>query len=275
LPAVAIGAVALFAISQLLAKEKVQPPETPDEEGRTSQDRLNHFVDDGPDFPSLFNMSAFVVRGPVKGGWPLVVDYEQLQPGRIEILVSARGAQNTYRFPMPRLAAGRHLIRLTLPEALGPDLRPAVVAVTAIGGNARQPATLADFSIYGLGAGPEAVGSVAIDQLGFSPQSIRVSRDETARYRFFSHSDFDTVSIEFLGLERAADGSRHRFVGRELLADGVRPDQWVGLDEPRTWDGRDDSDKVSVGSHRLQVRAWDRAGDWVCAWSPASVSVSE
>jgi hypothetical protein len=202
------------------------------------------------------------------------VDYEQTRAGRIEIQVSARGAANIYRFPLPPLGAGRHLVRFTLPEALGPELRPAVVAVSAMGG-AAESGTLADFNVYGLGAGPEAVGSVAIDQLGFGPRSIRVSQEEAARYRFFSHSDFDTVSIEFLGLERAADGSRHRFVGRRFLAEGVRSEQWVGLDEPRVWDGRDDQDLVSVGNHRLQVRAWDRDGDWVCAWSPDSVVVSE
>lgn len=32
--------------------------------------------DHGPQFPSLFSMSAFAVQGFVKGGWPMALDYE-------------------------------------------------------------------------------------------------------------------------------------------------------------------------------------------------------
>ena len=94
LPAIAAGIVALVAINHLLKSETEQPAEQPDGEGRTAEDRLEEFSGDGPETPAVFNMSAFVVRGPVKGNWPLVLDYEQRKAGRVEIRVSARGAPN-------------------------------------------------------------------------------------------------------------------------------------------------------------------------------------
>lgn len=271
LPAVLVGVVALVVVSQLLAQESEQPEGTPDEQGDTAPDLLDRLSRQGPEFATAFNMSAFMIRGPVKGGWPLVIDYEHGGPGQVQLQVSARGASHVYNYPLPPLGAGRHIIQLKLHPDLGSQLRPAVIAVTARAGEQ----TLSGFRVYGLGVGPEAVGSVAIDQLQFRPPSIRVSRGETAAYRFHSGSDFDSIAIEFLQLEQAGDGSRHSFVARQFLEEGVRQDHWVGLNESRVWDGRDKSDKASVGTHRLQVRAWDTDGDWVCAWSEPVVAVAD
>jgi hypothetical protein len=271
LPAVLVGVAALIVVSQLLAKESEQPEATPDEQGDTAPDLLDRLSRQGPELATAFNMSAFIIRGPVKGGWPLVIDYEHGGSGQVQLQVSARGASHVYNYPLPPLGAGRHIIQLKLHPDLGPQLRPAVIALTARAGEQ----TLPGFRVYGLGVGPEAVGSVAIDQLQFRPPSIRVSHDETAAYRFHSGSDFDSIAIEFLQLEQAGDGSRHSFVDRQFLEEGVRQDHWVGLNESRVWDGRDKSDKTSVGTHRLQVRAWDADGDWVCAWSEPVVAVAD
>lgn len=270
LPVVLAGVAALVVISQLLANESEQPETTPDEQGDTSPDLLDRLSQQGPEFATAFNMSAFMIRGPVKGEWPLVIDYEHGGSGRVQLQVSARGAAHVYNYPLPPLGPGRHIIQLKLHPDLGPQLRPAIIAVTARDGEQ----TLSGFRVYGLGVGPEAVGSVAIDQLQFRPPSIRVSHNETAAYRFHSGSDFDSIAIEFLQLEQAGDGSRHSFVDRQFLDEGVRQNHWVGLNESRAWDGRNQSDQTSVGTHRLQVRAWDTDGDWVCAWSEPVVAVA-
>ena len=271
LPVVLVGVAALVIVSQLLAKESEQPEAAPDEQGDTAPDLLDRLLRQGPELATAFNMSAFMIRGPVKGGWPLVIDYEHGGPGQVQLQVSARGASHVYNYPLPLLGAGRHIIQFKLHPDLGPQLRPAVIAVTARAGGQ----TLPDFRIYGLGAGPEAVGSVAIDQLVFRPPSIRVSHNETAAYRFHSSSDFDRIAVEFMQLEQAGDGSRHRFVDSQSLEEGIRQDHWVGLNEARVWDGRDKSDKISMGTHRLQVRAWDTKGDWVSAWSEPVVAVDD
>jgi len=266
-PAILAGAVALVMIGSLLSQYKSQAAES-------DPDMANEWARRGPELAPQFNSSAFALRAAVRGGWPLVIDYAHGGPGQVELQISVRGSGEVLTFPLPRLDGGRHIIRFQLPPWLGDDIGDAIIAVTARGGSAGTE-TLPDFRIFGLGAGPEAVGSVAIDRLSFGPPGIHVSQREAARYRFFSRSDFDSLSVEFFRVTDAGDGSRHQFVAQQLLGEGVRPDHWVGLNEVRQWDGRGAADRASLGRHRLQVRAWDADGDWVCAWSDSFVNVDQ
>jgi hypothetical protein len=172
--------------------------------------------------------------------------------------------------PPPR----RCLIQFRLPpEVFGDQRRPAVIAATATDaqGNATQP----EFDVFALGAGPRAIGSVAIDQVSFGPSVIRVADGQQALYRFFSHSDFGNAAVEFWKVEKEFDGSRLFFVDDRSIEGGIRKNQWIGLNERREWDGTEKGQKVSTGQHKVQVRAWDRAGDWVTAWSSSMVSVEQ
>ncbi|GGO79792.1 hypothetical protein GCM10011348_14990 [Marinobacterium nitratireducens] len=264
MPAVLAGVAALTAIAALIAHNRAA--------AEADQPMESDWATGGPELAPLFNSSAFAMRAAVRGGWPLVIDYAHGGPGQVEVQISKRGSGEVLTFPLPRLDGGRHIVRFQLPPWLGDDVGDAIIAVTARGGPDGTQ-TLPDFRIYGLGAGPEAVGSVAIDRLGFGPPGIRVSEHEDARYRFFSRSDFDSLSVEFFRVSESGDGSRHEFVDQQLLPGGVRPNHWVGLDEERRWDGRGTAQQTSLGRHRLQVRAWDADGDWVCAWSDSFVNV--
>lgn len=264
LPAILAGAEALVAIDKLLADSS---------QGSTSNTQsLRELSNTGPQQADSFNMSAFAIRAPIRGGWPLVVDYEHSEPGQVEVQVSVLGTPEVQRFPLPCLAGGRHHIQFRLPDDLGTDVREALVAVTARGASGGNE-TLADFHLYALGAGPGAVGSVAIDRLEFRPPGIHVSQGETANYQFYSKSDFDRVAVEFFRVTEVGDGSRHEYVAQQLLDEGVRPDHWIGLNEARRWNGLDKANRASLGPHRLQVRAWDSEGSWVCAWSENFVTV--
>ncbi len=264
MPAVVAGVAALAAIAALIAHNRAA--------AKPDQPMESDWASSGPQLAPLFNSSAFAMRAAVRGGWPLVIDYAHGGPGQVEVQISKRGSGEVLTFPLPRLDGGRHIVRFQLPPWLGDETGEAIFAVTARGGpDGRQ--TLPDFRIYGLGAGPEAVGSVAIDRLGFGPPGIRVSQHQDASYRFFSRSDFDSLSVEFFRVSESGDGSRHEFVDQQLIPDGVRPNHWVGLDEERSWDGRGTAQQTSLGRHRLQVRAWDADGDWVCAWSDSFVNV--
>jgi len=86
-------------------------------------------------------------------------------------------------------------------------------------------------------------------------------------------SNFAKVSVEFMKVDEAQDGSRFSYVRNQLIAGGVRERQWVGKREPRNWDGEDDKGQVSLGFHKLRVRVWDERGDWVAAWSDSKVYV--
>ena len=275
--AIAAGAVALAAISNSMAKEKGpegQSPEAPDSGTEPPEpDLVSSLAQSGPLFATTFNMSAFNVRGLVRGGWPIILDYELGTPSLVELTLSARGLSEVYTYDLSRFGIGRRSIQFRIPaELFGDQVRPALIAVTATDVERRQ--TVPDFRVHALGIGPRAIGSVAIDRVEFRPPSIRVLRQEQAAYRFFSHSNFSNLSAEFVKVENSADGIHHYFVHNQFLG-GARKDQWVGDPERRGWDGRDKAKRVSSGPHKLQVRAWDQQGDWIAAWSYSLVKVSQ
>jgi hypothetical protein len=274
-PGIIIGAAAAIAVASLLqstrsgASQPSQPNPPPDQV-------VNRLLAEGPIIATAFNMSAFAVRGFVRGNWPLLIDFQQRSEGLAKLQISARDVPEIFEFdltsacPPPR----RCLITMRLPpELFGDQLRPAVIAATATDakGNATQP----EFNVYALGAGPRAVGSVAIDQVTFGPSAISVAAQQSALYRFFSHSDFSNASVEFWKVEDAVDGSRMFLVDDRRVDGGVRKNQWVGMNERRSWDGREREQRVSPGRHKVQVRAWDRVGDWVTALSNDVVTVEQ
>lgn len=264
-----IGAAAIIAIGALLMRERRAPPAPQDQV-------VDQLLRSGPDFGDRFNMSAFAVRGFVRGGWPVLVDFEQRSAGNAQLRISARGLPDVYSYDLTQVCPPprRCLIQFRLPaEVFGDELRPAVLAATATdeSGKATQPT----FFVYGLGAGPRAVGSVAVDQVTFGPSTIRVASQQAAAYRFYSHSDFSHASVEFWRLRQNDDGSKLTFVADQLIDGGVRRDQWIGMKERRQWDGLEKDKKISAGPHKIQVRAWDRGGDWVTAWSDSAVTVAK
>jgi hypothetical protein len=274
-PAAVIGAVALAAIAGLLLSERsgATPPLSTTS---PNPDQLtNRLLTEGPQMAQAFNMSAFAVRGFVRGGWPVLVDFEQRSPGSAQLRISARDLPEVYTYDLSQVCPPprRCVIQFRLPvEVFGDQLRPAVFAALATDDTGRQ--TLPDFSVYALGAGPRAIGSVAIDQVSFGPPTIRVAEKQRALYRFFSHSEFGHAAVEFWKVERESDGSRLAFVDDRAIEGGLRKDEWVGMGERREWDGTKKGAKVSTGVHKVQVRAWDRVGDWLTSWSTARVTVA-
>jgi hypothetical protein len=234
-------------------------------------DIVQQLAQSGPQFPSAFSMSCVPVHAFVRGGWPMVVDY---QPGRdtdvvVEIHLPDRRPSRIELDGAPR----RQLVQFDLPALSDqPQVALVLVRATKRGGGAGE------LKLYGLGAGPKAVGSVAIDQVNFRPGSIRVSRKQQASYSFFSRTDFSRTVVEILRVQRVAEEVRVSLARTAPLGLVVNRGTWVGKEQPLTWDGRDDSERVSGGPHLLQVRAWLDAQsehDWVAAWSPNTVLVAE
>ena len=265
LPAIVVGAAALIAVNKHLSKEKDQ--DRPDE-----ADNVRNLLRDGPQLPTQFNMSAFAVRGLIKGGWPIVADYEQTEPGRVQLQISIPGADIvTYR--LDQFGMGRHVLRFELPRFLGGSLKPAIVALTAAK-DKRQKDTIDGFRVFGVGVGPRAVGSVAVDQLEFAPDSVRVANGDQATYAFHSLSDFDNAAVEFMQVSQSVDGFRTRYVNGQRISGGVRRDSWIGRGaQQQRWDGHDERNRVSRGRHQLQVRVWDDGGDWGGAWAGSGIDV--
>ncbi len=262
IPAIIVGATALFAISKALAEEKADQRD--DDAG--TRDLLR----DGPQLAAQFNGSAFGVRGLVRGGWPVVVDYAQQRPGRVLLRIAIPGAETvTYR--LDQFGLGRHVLRFELPAFLGDRLQPAVIALTAADPDSGNE-TIDGFSVYGLGIGPRAGGSGAVDRLEFDPGLMRPARGETAGYAFHSRSDFDHAAVEFMQVTQSPDGLRKRYVRGQRIGP-VQRQHRVESAPAQRWDGRDDQAQLSRGRHQLQVRVWDEGGDWVGAWSESLVLV--
>ena len=264
MPAIVIGVLALAAVNQHVKQEKVQ------DRGDES-DGVDELLQDGPQLPQEFNGSAFGIRGLIKGGWPIVVDYEQYVPGVVRLRIAIPGSDVvTYR--LDQFGLGRHVLQFKLPPFLGDSLRPAVIALTAVDPET-QTETLEGFRVYGIGIGPRAVGSVAVDQLQFTPGTVSVGEGQTAAYGFHSRSDFDNAAVEFMRVNQSPDGLHKRLVNSRRIRGGVERDAWIESDERERWNGLDANRRVSEGRHQLQVRVWDDGGDWVGAWSDSLVTV--
>lgn len=262
IPAVIVGAVALFAINRHLNAEKDQ--------ARNDSEGVQQLLRDGPQLPTQFNGSAFGIRALVRGGWPIVVDYALHRPGRVQLRISLPGAEIvTYR--LDQFGLGRHLLRFDLPPFLGDSLKPAVVALTAADPKTGTD-TLGDFTVHGIGIGPRAVGSIAVDRLEFNPGTLRPRQGDTARFAFHSRSDFDNASVEYMRVIQSPDGARKHYVNGQRIG-AVRGDSRIVSTDAQRWNGQDETARISTGRHQLQVRVWDDGGDWVGAWSESLVQV--
>lgn len=264
LPAIVVGVAALAAVNHQLKKEREQSD-------RDDSEGTRQLLRDGPQLPTSFNTSAMGIRGLARGGWPIVVDYEQTQPGTVQLRIAIPGAEVvTYR--LNQFGLGRHVLKFVLPPFLGDGLRPALIAITAT--NPDKPAeTLDGFKVYGIGIGPRAVGSVAVDRLEFAPGTVSVGQGQTAGYGFHSKSAFDNAAVEFMRVSQTPDGLHASYVNGRRIRSGIRQDAWVESDDADRWDGHDAEQRVSEGRHQLQVRVWDDGGDWIGAWSDSLVTV--
>jgi hypothetical protein len=243
----------------------------------------NAHVDDnklavsGPRFPDSYNVGTFGVQGYVRGGWPIVVDFlpEPETCTWLEVSVDQQPVFSSTLDADGR--GGRQLVRIDVPPLVAPGARPAIYVVHSarpicpanrkVPNNSRTPSPI---EVYGIGAGPRAVGSVAIDELQFGPPELRRPEDRaTIAYR--AQSEFNHASVEILRYEEDPPGqiNVHRVTAK--IADVVS-----GQNKGDAWDGKNDSGARSLGVHRLQVRAWFTENDksWVGAISPSSVSVA-
>jgi len=195
----------------------------------------------------------------------MVMDFSLDSPAVVEVAISAQGSPEVYTFTLSQNQAGRRQMKWELPKDLGDDLRPALITVAATDNTG-------GFNLIGLGVGPRAVGSVAIDQLRFGPDGIHATHRETATYRFFSHSDFEKISAEFWKL---GSGSHYAFVNSQPVKGGVGANRWIGDAGQCFWDGFDTRHRISEGLHKFLVRVWDSQGDWVTALSGTAVNVGQ
>ena len=122
---------------------------------------------------------------------------------------------------------------------------------------------LAPLKIFGIGGGPSAVGSVAIEQVAFIPAQ------PGARFRFSTKSQFHRLraQVQQLNQQGGTISIRPVFDARKSNL-GIGPKQG-------TWNGTiAGTPNPSFGKHRFQITGWFTSDDrsWVAALAPDLVT---
>jgi len=216
---------------------------------------------EGPQFPTEFSMSNFTATCFVAGNWPLFIDYELEQSGRVTLTVAAEGvAPFIYRLRETRV--GRHEELITLPTYFGGKPRVATYSIKAVSEDTAYVKPVPHLLIYAFGGGHNAVSSSGIDQVSFQPGSVLVSQNQRATYRFHSRRDFNKVSADFMRIGKNPDNEIvAQLVDRKKFDKGMRRDDVIS----DVWNCKAGG-RASQGSHELHVRAWrglESGGDWM------------
>jgi len=215
----------------------------------------------GPDL--VFRRIGVDGKAVVRGGWPFVVAYELEQPGHLRLTITPKsGAATKYRIPEVGTApAGsrQESDKFYLSKDLGDAIQEGKLSLRAYAGeDGDQPVP---FKTYGLGAGDEAVGSMTVVDVRFSPSEIDVKRGQRADYSYMVRRSFNQVRVQ---IDRLDDSTG---APTPIFRKDVKPTPSRDQERKDFWDGRDDNNRKSKGLHRLQVTAW--FGPNVEAWNTA------
>ena len=224
-------------------------------------------LENGPELPVSYPDGSFSVRGFTRDNWPIVLDFEP-QPGtvtQLEVTVgNGRHATKQTIVLDPDGSRGRQLMKIEMPPVGAPVPTPATYFVSSVpiaSLDTDHPASVraTPLQIYGIGGGPHAVGSVAIEQVQFARAS------SGARFSYFAKSEFSQARAQVQQFRRSGDRSEivpifdlrqsNLSIGRQV---GAWPGTAAGSPVP------------SHGAHRLQVTGWFTTDDrsWVAAIAP-------
>ncbi|WP_166363490.1 hypothetical protein [Pseudomonas akapageensis] len=229
---------------------------------------------EGPRLPLVYAFASLSFEAVLKGGWPVVAVYDVAPGAFVELEFNTDRTVTRFRLSAPPATSKvrqRQLLKVELPASFGKVLTVGTVSVRVSG---KGDGSLPVVRLYGLGAGPLAVGSVSIDEVVFEPERLQLATGERAYYSFHSKSDFNKASIDIARLDGRDGSARLVLVRSETVQQSVARNTWVGRQPPLYWNGLNQAGKASSGAHLLYVRAWATdPGDWVIAWSPRAVEV--
>ncbi len=249
----------------------------------SSEARSDLLDKQGPQLPPLFSMSSFAVMGFSRGNWPVAIDYVLEQDSLLLVVIAPEGEKPLiYRLEGKK---GHWVTKLQIPPSVGDQLQVSQYLVQTLDDSAGLISP-SHVHIHGIAAGPKAVGSIGIDQVNFTPGSIRLDQHQKAQFSYHSISDFDDTEVSFVRLAKSNTG--------EILAAAVGSKSMGSIAQNHIkngdWDGsikpgeavKNFSPELQQwllapnGQHVLQVRAWLRknhGGDFVTALSETIVAV--
>ncbi len=243
------------------------------------EDPAKQIDKNGPQLPQMYSMSSFTFRGFTKGNWPIHIAYYLKQDSLVLFLVTPEGQSPiTYRLDGKM---GSHMEKVAIPDSVGGKLVVALYSLQTFDGNTSgsYPISPAEIRLYGIAAGPKAVGSIGIDHLVFEPNEITKAQHQKAQYSYHSISDFDDTEVSFVELVNFGHGGlgaatvANKSTG-PISQDKIKSDYWDGSVDKRLLKNYNPEIQQSLqspgGHHALQVKAWRRAnhgGDFVAAIS--------
>jgi len=218
----------------------------------------------GPQLPLTRPADQFEAVGLFKGNWPLVIDFKPAPNSCTYVVVVVGGKATVPAVIDPDGHIGRHLFWGNFSGMSAERLWPARYRVQsetpacpsqhpAANGADAAPSPL---EIYGIGAGPRAVGSITVTDLHIGPPQPDL-RKSPVTWSFKTEWVFNHATITFLRFERSPrDGSIVSTPVRSFAVPSLE-----GSDHSGQWDAHDNAGHLSPGIHRLEVRAWDSRDD--------------
>jgi hypothetical protein len=221
----------------------------------------DHLLKNGPQVPQNVQMTHFIIDGLIGPGWPVAIDFQLNGPGTVTFDITTADKKN-YHEVLTSDPKNRAVLILH-PQPLPDKLQAAVFDIEAVGPTGSKGAA-PDFRIFGIAAGPRAVGSIGIDKVSFGPSLVKMN--QAAQYAFHSHSDFTDVRADLM------------YTGIKDNHVVMKQDSETHLDPVEH--GQDKQGplltKGTAGQHLLQIRAWRaNSGDWAIAWSPEIVTLTK
>jgi hypothetical protein len=204
----------------------------------------------GPSTDTYPNPQQFSARGFIQNGWPVVIKY-RAPVGAIPTLTVKPlfGGGATFTHALPRSDGTDRLY--SFPAAFSGSDGKVVVADYAI--TARDASNAAvPVMILGFGAGPRAVGSIAIDQIRSDPPTVQRPSGKDVTLLTFSYlleNDWDLVSED---LWRVCKGIFCNF------SHPRNPYHPAGRG-PQKWEWQVNR-KAKTGQYQLVIRAWHQCG---------------
>ena len=220
----------------------------------------------GPRFPSQQKIGRFQVQGYAAPGWPFAVDIDT-EPGTATWLeVRYEGSNEPQYLDLTRPDGGRRITVVHLPGNSGSLGIARYSLHSALLRPGRDP-LYRPFRIYGLGAGPNAVGSLYLFVTAFGPTPAVSS--QSVNWAVSARRPFPLSRIEVLRVPGPGDDRFTRVTQADinLLASSEATGSLGALPT---------HSKVGRGTYELQARAWRTGaggGDWTGAFSPNYVLI--
>ncbi|MEA2998942.1 MAG: hypothetical protein QOK17_775 [Sphingomonadales bacterium] len=212
---------------------------------------VQSLVRGGPSIPTTRTPLQFSARGFIQNGWPIVIKY-RVPAGAIATLT------------VTPLFGGGAPFRQVLPASEGSDRLYSFVARVP---GSKEKVVVADYTIaardeasnaavpvtiLGFGAGPRAVGSIAIDKIRTDPPTVQRPTGKSITlltFTYFLENDWDLVSED---LWRACT---------KLFCQWSHPTNPYAAPTggPHTWEWKVNR-KAKLGQYQLVIRAWHTCG---------------